>query len=119
MYSPIVWLLMSACIRLHTFLPEDVKNISLMGVSYYKITRTGAPSEPLRVCKAKRCCSAAAMLSEISGAMEDFKCRRHSVYGLDLLQPYVCWLLWFRLTASPISIISVRKGPSCFHQGAR
>lgn len=91
MYSPIVWLLRSACIRLHTFLPNDVK-ISFMGASHYKIIRIGAPSEPLQVCKAKRCCSAAAMLSESSGAVEDFKYRRHSVYGLDLLQPCVCWL---------------------------
>lgn len=33
------------------------------------------------------------MLSESAGALENLKYRRHSVYGLDLLQLCVCWLL--------------------------
>ena len=64
-----------------------------MGVSHYKITGIGASSESLQVCKTKGCSSGAAMLSESSGASEDFKYWRHSVHGLDLLQLCVYWLL--------------------------
>lgn len=77
----------------HTFLPKDVRDIRFMGVSHYKITAIGASSESLQVCETKGCSSAAAALSESSGASKDFGYGRHSVYGLDLLQLWVCWLL--------------------------
>ncbi|KAF2974560.1 hypothetical protein EK904_001427 [Melospiza melodia maxima] len=76
--SPIGWL----CLGLPPHLPSHSHTVP-----------PNCEKQHFHGCARSEVQGAAVALSESAGPLEDLKCRRHSVYGLDLLQLCVCWLL--------------------------
>jgi len=105
--------------RGRALLPKGAKDTRFVDVSHYKTAGMGASSESLQVREAEGHSRAAAALSEKRG-------------GPRRVAAQEAFCLWLGFTATlgvlasagfvllpRLSLISVRKGPSCFRQGAR